>query len=130
MLVFVALSQLISRNLALYVISVRRTRDLLTASFRFYLTIAPCCSAIHFPLSGRVRNLHSLECAHGAQTQKGVQVSLLTRHNNIHILPLIPFNDYPHFQFFRFFIRSLSVVSNHDESQIIPHSVPIPVHSV
>ena len=28
--------------------------------------------------------------------QKGVQVSLLTRHNNIHILPLIPFNDYPH----------------------------------
>lgn len=31
--------QLISRSLALYVISVRRARDLLTASFRFYLTI-------------------------------------------------------------------------------------------
>ena len=28
-----------SINLALYVISVRRTRDLLTASFRFYLAI-------------------------------------------------------------------------------------------
>ncbi len=30
----------------------------------------PCCSAIHFPLSGRVRDLHPLERAHGAQTQK------------------------------------------------------------
>ena len=37
--VLLALSQLISRSLALYVISVRRTRDLLTASFRFYLTV-------------------------------------------------------------------------------------------
>ena len=36
---FVASCQLISRSLALYVISVRRTRDLLTASFRFYLAI-------------------------------------------------------------------------------------------
>ena len=33
-----AYSQLISHSLALYVISVRRTRDLLTASFRFHLT--------------------------------------------------------------------------------------------
>ena len=30
----------------------------------------PCCSAIHFPLSGRVRDFHPLERAHGAQTQK------------------------------------------------------------
>ena len=30
----------------------------------------PCCSAIHFPLSGRVRDLHPLERAHGAQTKK------------------------------------------------------------
>ena len=30
----------------------------------------PCCSAIHFPLSGRVRDLHPLERAHGAQTEK------------------------------------------------------------
>ena len=36
---FVDFSQLISRSLALYVISVRRTRDLLTASFRFHLTM-------------------------------------------------------------------------------------------
>ncbi len=29
----------------------------------------PCCSAIHFPLSGHVRDLHPLERAHGAQTK-------------------------------------------------------------
>ncbi|WP_296710196.1 hypothetical protein, partial [Eubacterium sp.] len=30
----------------------------------------PCCSAIHFPLSGRVQDFHLLERAHGAQTKK------------------------------------------------------------
>ena len=30
----------------------------------------PCCSAIHFPLPGHVRDLHPLERAHGAQTKK------------------------------------------------------------
>ena len=30
----------------------------------------PCCSTIHFPLSGHVRDLHPLERAHGAQTKK------------------------------------------------------------
>ena len=30
----------------------------------------PCCSAIHFPLSGRVRDFHPLERAHGAQTKE------------------------------------------------------------
>ena len=35
----------------------------------------PCCSAIHFPLSGRVRDLHPLERAHGAQTEKREQLS-------------------------------------------------------
>lgn len=32
----------------------------------------PCCSAIHFPLPGHVRDLHPLERAHGAQTKKGL----------------------------------------------------------
>ena len=32
----------------------------------------PCCSAIHFPLSGRVRDFHPLERAHGAQTKSPV----------------------------------------------------------
>ena len=30
----------------------------------------PYCSAIHFPLSGCVRDFHPLECAHGVQTTK------------------------------------------------------------
>ena len=66
-----AYSQLISRNLALYVIPVRRARDLLTVSFRFHLTMDTLAvRAIHFPLSGCVRDLHPLELAHGAQTTK------------------------------------------------------------
>ena len=32
----------------------------------------PYCSAIHFPLSGRVRDFHPLERAHGAQTKSPV----------------------------------------------------------
>ena len=35
----------------------------------------PCCSAIHFPLSGRVRDFHPLERAHGAQTKKRRYIS-------------------------------------------------------
>ena len=34
----------------------------------------PCCSAIHFPLSGHVRDLHPLERAHGAQTNKSRRI--------------------------------------------------------
>ena len=62
--------QLVPRSLALYVISVRRTRDLLTASFRFHLTmdtlaVQLCTSS----LPTRTRDFHPLERAHGAQTQ-------------------------------------------------------------
>ena len=32
----------------------------------------PCCSAIYFPLSGRIRDLHPLERAHGARTRKRI----------------------------------------------------------
>ena len=35
----------------------------------------PYCSAIHFPLSGRVRDFHPLERAHGAQTKKRRYIS-------------------------------------------------------
>ena len=38
----------------------------------------PCCSAIHFPLSGHVRDLHPLERAHGAQTLKKVHRTFLS----------------------------------------------------
>ena len=56
---------------ALYVISVRRIKSLLTASFRFHLamdTLAVQLYTSSFPR--RVRDLHPLERAHGAQTKK------------------------------------------------------------
>ena len=34
----------------------------------------PCCSAIHFPLPGRVWDFHPLERAHGAHTKKGLRL--------------------------------------------------------
>lgn len=57
--------------LASYVISVRRTKSLLTASFRFYLTIDTLAVQLYTSLSPRrVRDFHPLERAHGAQTYK------------------------------------------------------------
>ena len=68
---FVLFSRLTKRNLASYVISVRRTKSLLTASFRFYLTIDTLAVQLYTSLSPRrVRDFHPLECAHGAQTKK------------------------------------------------------------
>ena len=56
---------------ALYVISVRRTKSLLTASFRFHLTMNTLAVQLYTSsLPRRVRDLHPLERAHGAQTQK------------------------------------------------------------
>ena len=51
-------------------ISVRRTKSLLTASFRFYLTIDTLAVQLYTSLSPRrVRDFHPLERAHGAQTK-------------------------------------------------------------
>ena len=56
---------------ALYVISVRRTKSLPTASFRFHLTTDTLAVQLYTSsLPRRVRDLHPLERAHGAQTQK------------------------------------------------------------
>ena len=56
---------------ALYVISVRRTKSLLTASFRFHLTIDTLAVRLYTSsLPRRVRDFHPLERAHGAQTKK------------------------------------------------------------
>ena len=67
---FVLFSRLTKRNLASYVISVRRTKSLLTASFRFYLTIGTLAVQLYTSLSPRrVRDFHPLERAHGAQTK-------------------------------------------------------------
>ena len=50
---FVLFSRLTKRNLASYVISVRRTKSLLTASFRFYLTIDTLAVQLYTSLSPR-----------------------------------------------------------------------------
>ena len=56
---------------ALYVISVRRTKSLLTASFRFHLTMDTLAVRLYTSsLPRRVRDFHPLERAHGAQTKK------------------------------------------------------------
>nr|DAL26167.1 MAG TPA_asm: hypothetical protein [Caudoviricetes sp.] len=57
---------------ALYVISVRRTKSLLTASFRFHLTMDTLAVLLYTSsLPRRVRDFHPLERAHGAQTKNG-----------------------------------------------------------
>ena len=37
----------------------------------------PCCSAIHFPLSGHVRDFHPLEFAHAGQTKIAIIIILI-----------------------------------------------------
>ena len=55
---------------ALYVISVRRTKSLLTASFRFHLTMDTLAVQLYTSSLPRcVRDFHPLERAHGAQTK-------------------------------------------------------------
>ena len=59
---------------ALYVISVRRTKSLLTASFRFHLTMDTLAVLLYTSsLPRRVRDFHPLERAHGAQTKNAAQ---------------------------------------------------------
>ena len=61
---------------ASYVISVRRIKSSLTASFRFYLTIDTLAVQLYTSLSPRrVRDFHPLERAHGAQTKIPCQLS-------------------------------------------------------
>ena len=75
---FVLFSRLTKRNLASYVISVRRTKSLLTASFRFYLTIDTLAVQLYTSLSPRrVRDFHPLERVHGAQTKNTSHLQLV-----------------------------------------------------
>ena len=58
-------------------IPVRRTKSLLTASFRFHLAMDTLAVRLYTSsLPRRVRDLHPLERAHGAQTKKRPAVSL------------------------------------------------------
>ena len=84
---FVLFSRLTKRNLASYVISVRRTKSLLTASFRFYLTIDTLAVQLYTSLSPRrVRDFHPLERAHGAQTKNKQRISLRCLLNVLNLL--------------------------------------------
>jgi hypothetical protein len=90
---FVLFSRLTKRNLASYVISVRRTKSLLTASFRFYLTIDTLAVQLYTSLSPRrVRDFHPLERAHGAQT-KNNESPVYTRlsSNVLHFISVFSF---------------------------------------
>lgn len=61
---------------ALYVIPVRRTKGLPTASFRFHLTMDTLAVQLYTSsLPRRVRDFHPLERAHGAQTKIPCQLS-------------------------------------------------------
>ena len=62
---------------ALYVISVRRTKSLPTASFRFHLTMDTLAVQLYTSsLPRRVRDFHPLERAHGAQTKSSETLPL------------------------------------------------------
>ena len=53
---------------ASYVISVRQTRVLSTASFRFHLAMDTLAFNYTLTTAGRIRDLHPLEFAHAGQT--------------------------------------------------------------
>ena len=64
---------------ALYVIPVRRTKGLPTASFRFHLTMDTLAVQLYTSsLPRRVRDFHPLERAHGAQTKISPAIAWLT----------------------------------------------------
>ena len=60
---------------ASYVISVRQTRVLSTASFRFHLAMDTLAFNYTLTTAGRIRDLHPLEFAHAGQTKKAKQLN-------------------------------------------------------
>ena len=75
---------------ASYVISVRRTKSLPTASFRFHLTMDTLAVRLYTSsLPRRVRDFHPLERAHGAQT-KCLHFKRKCRHHPHSILDILP----------------------------------------
>ena len=93
---FVLFSRLTKRNLASYVISVRRTKSSLTASFRFYLTIDTLAVQLYTSLSPRrVRDFHPLERAHGAQTKNTKFCILIAGFfNSCYTVFIVPISTY------------------------------------
>ena len=79
---------LTNQSLALYVISVRRARGLLTASFRLHLTMDTLAVRLYTSLlPRRIRDFHPLERAHGAQTQKRTEGTASVLDLQMHLNP-------------------------------------------
>src|SRR5699024_10567132 len=63
----------LSSHVASYMISVRQTRGLPRASFRFHITMdTPAFWLCAYRLQGRTRDFHPLEFAHAGRTKKVV----------------------------------------------------------
>ena len=65
---------------ASYVISVRQTRVLSTASFRFHLAMDTLAFNYTLTTAGRIRDLHPLEFAHAGQTKRQPAKAAFTYH--------------------------------------------------
>src|SRR5690606_11981732 len=61
---FGLMCNLIQTTLALYVVSVRQARTMPPVSFRFHLAMDTLTLRSHFPLLGRVRDLHPIVITH------------------------------------------------------------------
>ena len=75
MLDFVLFSKLVRSTNALYAISVRRCRILLSASFRFHLTMDTLAVQLMVPTTKPIADFHRLVTAHAGQTKKGHPVN-------------------------------------------------------
>ena len=67
---FVLFSKLVHSTNALYAISVRRCRILLSASFRFHLTMDTLAVQLMVPTTKPIADFHRLVTAHAGQTKK------------------------------------------------------------
>ena len=77
MLDFVLFSKLVRSTNALYAISVRRCRILLSASFRFHLTMDTLAVQLMVPTTKPIADFHRLVTAHAGQTKNRETVKAL-----------------------------------------------------
>ena len=103
---------------ASYVISVRRTKSLPTASFRFHLTVDTLAVQLYTSsLPRRVRDFHPLERAHGAQSKKE---PLSISGSFCFIITCLPSQTI----FLFFFLKSLHLLRLPEKIMPIQHKLP------
>ena len=101
---------------ALYVIPVRRTKSLLTASFRFHLAMDTLAVRLYTSsLPGRVRDLHPLERAHGAQTKGPPHTAATAPFDNFLFLSVNPIFVYCFLHDFNMLLCSAVVQADQNE---------------